>query len=117
MQLSVQQDNKGIKGTQRKKQNVDNVKNKTKKRSMHITIGYQEALTTGNPQSASARKKIGFDVDMGMSVYVKGNSLYKGDYVSRYALLGTMTAEKYRSTYHNKNYKPTPFQQRQKDVY
>ena len=56
-----------------------------------------------------ARVKIGFDVDMGVSVYVKGNRLHKGDYVSHYAVKGAMTVEKCASINDKKtNYTPTP---------
>ena len=63
-----------------------------------------------------ARVKIGFDVDRRVSVYEKGSPLQKGDYVSHYAVKGTMTVEEYASIYDNKkNYTSTPFQLRERD--
>ena len=47
-------------------------------------------LITGNLQSTLARVEAGYDVDMGVSVYVKGKSLHKGDYVTHYAVKGTI---------------------------
>ena len=58
---------------------------------MRITTGYHQAIITGNSQSAMARVNVGFNVDMGVSVYVKGNTLHKGGNVSHYAARGTMT--------------------------
>ena len=49
----------------RKRTNVDYRKNKPKKRHTHVSIGYQEAFITGNPQSAPARVEVGYDVGMG----------------------------------------------------
>ena len=46
-------------------------------------------------KQTQARVKIGFDVDVGVSVYVKGNPLHKSDYVLHYAIKGTMTVEEY----------------------
>ena len=59
---------------------------------MHVTVGW-EAIITGNPQIAMARVEVGFDVVMGVSVYVKGESLHKGDYVTHYAVKETMPVE------------------------
>ena len=66
--------------------------------------------------SALATVEVGYDADMGVSVYVKGKSLHKSDYVTHYAVKRTMTVEEYASIYdYNKNYTPTLFQLRERD--
>ena len=55
----------------RKRTNVDYRKKETMKRHIHVSIGYQEAIITGNPQSVLARVEVGYDVGMGVSVFVK----------------------------------------------
>ena len=52
---------------------------------------------------------------MGVSVYVKGKVLHKGDYVTHYAVKRTITAKEYADVYNNKKYTPTPLQFRDKD--
>ena len=52
--------------------------------------------------SAMARVKVGYEEDLGLSVYVKGNAMHKGDYVSHYAVKGTITVEEYASICDNK---------------
>ena len=99
----------------RKRSNVDYRKRKTQKRHTHATIGYQEAIITGNPQSTTARVETGYDTVMGWSVYVKGAALHKGDYATHYAVKATLTAEEYADIYNNKNHVPTLEQRRDKD--
>ena len=115
-EVTAQQVGSGAKRVKRKKMNVDNRKKKTKKRNTNVTIGYKEALIKGNPQSELVRVEVGYDVDMGVSVYVKGKPLHKGDTVTHYAVKGTMTVEEYASIYDDKkNYTPTLFELREKD--
>ena len=79
-------------------------------------IEHREALITGNPQSTMTRVEVGYDVDMGVSVFVKGKPLHKVEYVTHYAVKGTMIVEEYVKIYDNKqNYMPTLFQPREKD--
>ena len=99
----------------RKRTNVNYRKTKPKKRQTHVSIGYQEALITGNPQCALTRVEVGYDVGLGVSVYVKGKAFHKGDYVTHYAVKRTMTVEEYADIYTNKEYKPTPLQRRDTD--
>ena len=75
----------------RKRPNVDYRKKKTMKRHTHVSIGYQVAIITGNPQSVLARVGVGYDVDMGVSVFAKGKAFHKGDYITHYAMKRTMT--------------------------
>ena len=112
----LQQEEKGDKGAKRKKTNVDYSKKKPKKRSTHVTIGYREALITGDPQRTTARVVVGYDKAMRVSVYVKGKPLHKSDYVTHYAVKETLTVEEYVNIYDNKkNYTTTLFQLREKD--
>ena len=46
-----------------------------------------------------ARVKVGYEEGMRISVYVKGTAMHKGDYVSHYAVKGTMTVEEYANIY------------------
>ena len=111
--VPLQQEEKRDKRAKSKKTNVDYSKKKLKKRRTHVTIGYREALITKNPQSTLAKVEVGYDVDMGVSVYVKRKPLHKGDYVTHYAVKGTMTVEEYVTIYDNKkNYTPNVFQPR-----
>ena len=58
--------------------------------------------------SAMVRVKVGYEEGMGISVYVKGNAMHKGGYISHYAVKEAMAVEENASTYDNKkNYTPT----------
>ena len=100
----------------RKKQNPDYVKKKTTKHCLTFDIiGYQDAIVTGNMMIVMARVQIGWDVVKSVSVYAKGKSLYKGNYVSHYAIRWTKSADEYKRSYDDKPYKPTALQLREKD--
>ena len=49
-----------------------------------------------------ARVQVWYEKGMGVSVYVKGREMQKGDYVSHYAVKGIFTAEEYTRIYDNK---------------
>ena len=87
----------------RKRINVDYKKRKSQKRQTHVVIGYQKATITGNPHSSMARVEVGYDVGMGVSVYVKGSLLHNGDCVTHYAVKRTLTVEEYAAIYNNKS--------------
>ena len=57
----------------------------------------------------SALVEVGYDVDMGVSVYVKDKPLHKGDYVTHYAVKWTMIVEEYASIMTIKRITHQPF--------
>ena len=87
----------------RKKTNDDYRKKKSMKCHTHVSIGYQEAIITGNPQNVLARVEVVYDVGMGVSVFVKGKAFHKGDYITHYGVKRTMTVEGYTVIYTNKS--------------